>query len=289
MDQICQSGKCHIVTTASEEAPIHLLGKHYEKLGVYQKKVSLNCHGQMTREALEAVLSPKIGALSLSWANGLTGVIHPILELAELCKEKGILVHVDASQVLGKLYLQFAELPIDYFTFEGTLIHGPRGSGALFASKGIDFTPNVPEGMPGAELNVPSFIGLGIAAEETSQNFEQLSLEVPRLRDLLEEGVCYGLPDVHVLYQEVERLPNVSAMSFPGVHHELLAFHLREAGVYASFGGGQKQKLEYLTHDPSALSFSLSRETTEEEIHRATSIIVDAVQKCQTFSREVSL
>ncbi|MCB1110566.1 MAG: aminotransferase class V-fold PLP-dependent enzyme [Chlamydiia bacterium] len=287
IDHIAQSGKNHLLTTAAEEAPIHLLGKHYEKLGLVQKTIPLNANGQVTREALEAALSPKTGLVSLSWANGLTGVMQPIWELAELCREKGVLFHVDASQVLGKLYFKFEELPLDYLTFEGTLIHGPKGSGGVFASRRIDFTPSVPEGMEGAELNTPALIGLGIAIQEMSEAFDHLSLETPRLRDKLEEGIRLAIPDVKVLYNEAERLPHVSAMSFPGVHHELLAFHLREAGVFATFGGGQKQKLEYLTNDPSALSFSLSKETTEEEINRAIAIIVDCAQKCRTFSKEL--
>lgn len=286
-DHIAQNGKNHILTSPHEEAPIHLLGKQYEKLGVYQKTIPLNDLGQVTRDALEKALTPKTGLVSLSWANSLTGVIHPIWELAELCREKEVLFHVDASQVLGKLYFKFEELPIDYLTFDGGALHAPKGSGGLFAYRGIDFSPSIPEGMEGADLNTPALIGLGIAVQEMSEAFDHLSLETPRLRDKLEEGIRLAIPEVEVLFAEAERLPNVSALRFPGVHHELLAFHLREEGVFASFGGGQKQKLEYLTGDRTALSFSLSRDTTEEEINRAIAIIVDAAQKCRTFSKGV--
>jgi cysteine desulfurase len=287
IDHIVESGKNHILTTTAEEASIHLLGKHYEKLGVVQKTIQLSENGQVTREALESAISPKTGLVSLSWANSLTGVIHPIWELAEMCREKRILFHVDASQVLGKLYFKFEELPLDFLTFDGPVLHGPKGSGGVFIRRGVEFTPAIPEGMEGADLNTPALIGLGIATEEMSEAFDHLSLETARLRDKLEEGIKLAIPEVKLLYKEAERLPNVSAILFPGVHHELLAFHLREAGVFASFGGGQKQKLEYLISDPCALSFSLSRETTEEEIDRALGIIIDSAQRCRTFSREV--
>ena len=288
-DHIVQSGKNHILTTATEEAPIHLLGKHFEKLGLYQKVVPLNENGQMTRKALEEAISPKTALVSLSWANGLTGVTHPIWELSEVCRERGILFHVDASHVLGKLYFKFEELPIDFLTFDGPTLHGPKGSGGVFIRRGVDFTPIIPEGMEGADLNTPALIGLGIAIEELSESFDHLCMEGARLRDKLEEGIKLALPEVEILYKEGERLPNTTAMIFPNVHSELLAFHLREQGVLVSFGGGQKQKLEHLTGSKCALSFSLSRETTEEEIDQALGIIVACAKKCQTFSQGVGI
>jgi len=287
-DHIAQSGKNHVITVSSEEAPIRLLCKQYEKVGVFHDVAPLNENGQFTLEQLKSLITPKTGLVSLSWANSLTGVIHPVWELAEFCKENGILFHVDASQVLGKIYFRFEELPIDFLTFDGPIVHGPKGSGALFVRRGVESSPLVFEGMDGAALNTPALIGLGIAATEMSGAFDHLCLETARLRDKLEEGIKLAIPEVSILYKDAERLPNVAAISFPGVHHELLAFHLKEGGVFASFGGGQMQKLEYLTNDPCALSFSLSKDTTEEEIDRALGIIINAAQKCRTFSKEVA-
>lgn len=294
-DHIVENGKNHILTTEIEEAPIHLLGLRFEKLGVYQKTIPLNENGQVTREALEKAITPKTGLVSLSWGNSLTGVIHPIWELGELCREKGVLFHVDASNVLGKLYFKFQELPIDYLTFEGTLIHGPKGSGGLFVRRGIDFESRTPEGMEGADLNLPALIGVGVAIEELSEAFDHLCMETVRLRDKLEGGILLAIPEAKVLFKEGERLPNTSAIYFPGVMGELLAFHLREGGVFVSFGGGREQKLHaHLSkigidsiESRCALSFSLSYTTTEEEIDRALGIIVDSAQKCRTFSKEV--
>ncbi|QVL57565.1 MAG: aminotransferase class V-fold PLP-dependent enzyme [Simkaniaceae bacterium] len=297
IDHIAENGKNHILTTATEEASIHLLGQRFEKLGVYQKTIPLNENGQVTREALEKAITPKTGLVSLSWGNSLTGVVHPIWELGELCREKGILFHVDASNVLGKLYFKFQELPIDYLTFEGTLIHGPKGSGGLFVRRGIDFESRTPEGMKGADLNLPAFIGLGVAIEELSQAFDHLCMETVRLRDKLETGILLAIPEAKVLFKEAERLPNTTAILFPGVMGELLSFHLREQEVFASFGGGREQKFHHLLTavgvDPieskCAISFSLSYTTTEEEINRAIGIIVDCAQKCRTFSKGMTL
>ncbi len=297
IDHMAESGKNHILTTAIEEIPIHLLGKRFEKLGVYQNTIPLNENGQVTREALEAAMTPKTGLVSLAWANSLTGVIHPIWELAELCREKEILFHVDASAVLGKLYFEFQELPIDYLTFEGTTIHGPKGSGGLFIRREIGFESRTPEEVEGADLNVAALVGLGIAIQELSETFDHLCMETVRLRGKLETEIASAIPEAKILFQEAERLPNTTTIVFPGVMSELLAFHLREQGLFASFGGGRLQKLEDLLTaigiDPieskCALSFSLSRDTTEEEINRALGMIVDCAQRCRTFSKEVLL
>ncbi|MCB1080979.1 MAG: aminotransferase class V-fold PLP-dependent enzyme, partial [Chlamydiia bacterium] len=101
--------------------------------------------------------------------------------------------------------------------------------------------------------------------------------------------------EAEVLFQGTERLPHITTIVFPGVFSELLAFHLREAGVFVSWGGGRNQKLEHILRAcgldsltaKSTLNFSLSRETTEEEIRRTIGIVVDCAQRCRTYSRKV--
>ncbi|MCB1084990.1 MAG: aminotransferase class V-fold PLP-dependent enzyme [Chlamydiia bacterium] len=296
-DHVTQTGKNHFLTSKIESAPILLQKERLEKIGIYAQDIPLNEQGQVTPEALREAITPKTGLIALSWANPLTGVIHPIWDLAECAKEHDILFYVDASAALGSLYFKFEELPLDFLSFDGPLLHGPKGSGGLFVRRGVDFSPSAPVGMEGADLNLAALVGLGIAVEEMSASFDHLSLETARLTDKLEQGIALALPEIKILFKEAERLPTTTAIVFPGASAELLAFHLREQGVHASFGGGNEQKLEPLLTssgiDPfdakCALSFSLSRMTTEEEIDRAIAVIVDCAQRCQTFSRELAL
>ena len=72
------------------------------------------------KEILEEALRPRTSLVSLSWANGLTGVIHPVADLAEACQAKGVCLHVDASYAIGKHYFRFEDLNIDYLTFDGS-------------------------------------------------------------------------------------------------------------------------------------------------------------------------
>jgi len=284
------SGKNHSLIIAAANRSFERLGVQFEKIGVYQKKVALNQNGQLTAPLLKEAISPKTAFLSMEWANPLTGVIHPIWELAELCKEEGILFHVDGSAALGKSCFKFQDLPIDFLTFDGPSIHGPKGSGALFAQSKWSVDPEE-EG----ELNTAALIGLSIAAQRSLHSFDHLCTESARLRDRLERGVTSAIDEAKVLFSHVERLPNVSVICFPGVMQELLAFHLREKKLFASFGTGKHQSLHSLLiasgtssfEAQCALSFSLCRESTEEQIDRAIAIIVECAKKCLTFSKGV--
>ncbi len=283
LEEIRESGKNHILTSNIEDAPTLLSLKRLEKFHCVEKVLPVNEQGQITKAMVEEAIKPRTSLLSLSWANSLTGVMHPIADIAEICREKGVRLHVDASTVIGKVFFQFGDLPIDYLTFDGSLIHAPKGTGGLLVKEGISFHPLI---VGNANSNPGGIAALSAALLESSRYFDHLNLETARLRDELEKGIKEGFKDAVILFKNVERLPNCSVIAFPGVESDALLYLLSRKGVYASMGGGQSQKLfhilsacgikETLAH--SALSFSLSHETTEAEISFAIQTIVDCVQ-----------
>ena len=288
---LSKSGKNHILTIDTEDSSTLSLGNHLKKVGYVQKKVALNERGEVTPETLKKALSSRTGLFSLSWANGYTGVIQPIEELAKICHKQKVLLHIDASNIIGKYHFAFENLPIDYLTFEGSSIHAPAGSGGLFVSQKTKFEPLIPETTAHEHCNVFSFIGLGIACEELKESGEFYHMEIARLRTLLEEGVQNGLQNTKVLFREDNRLPHLSVLLFPGISNELLAFHLKESGVMTPCCRTLEHLLIACGTSPlkakSAISFILSRETTEKEIRRVIEVIVDCAQLCQTFSQGV--
>ena len=301
IDEVTESGKNHFVTTPLEDASFLMGINRLERLGIQKKMAPLNEHGVLTSENLERVLSPRTSLVSLSWANGLTGIIHPIVELAELCKEKGVAFHVDVSDVLGKLYFRFEDLSIDYLTFDGDRFHAPKGTGGLLIRYPHELTPLIPDGMHqqgqrGGTLNLPGLVGLGVAFEELEEHFNHLCMETARFRNQFEESISRAIPEASVLFRETERLPNVSVIAFPGVTSELLAFHLAQQDVFASFGGGRHQKLSALLQNAGihpdlakcALSFSLGRSTIQEEVQKAAGIVSDAAAKYRSFSTKTA-
>jgi cysteine desulfurase len=288
-DSVRESGKNHVLTTNIEEAAILSSLKRLEKLGCKEKILSVNPQGQVTKEMLEDQLGPRTSLFSLSWANGLTGVIHPIADLAEACREQGVRIHVDVSTVIGKLFFRFSDLPIDYVTFEGQLIHSPQGTAGLVVKSDVHFSPLI---TGDHTIFAPGVAALSVAFQENERYFDHLNLETARLRDKLESGICAEISDAVVFFQHVERLPNCCAIGFPGVIGEALLYLLNRKGVYATLGGGQCQTLAHVLIatgiDPvlaqCALSFSLSYETTEAEIDHAINAVVECAQQLQRAS-----
>jgi cysteine desulfurase len=273
---IRESGKNHIVTTAFETDSIAASINHLEKLGCVAKHVSVNASGQVNRELLEEVIRPRTALVSISWANGYTGVIQPIHDLARLCREKGVKLHVDASAVFGKLFFRFQDLDVDFMTLDGKLIHAPQGVGALFVK-----AAEVSKGNE-KEMDVGMLQAFLASIENVSQHFDHLCTETARLRDKLESRIVEGLPEAQVLFQDADRLPNVTAIAFPGISSEALLYALHRKGVYAARGSLEKV-LHACGIDPAlahtALSFSLSYQTQETEIDRAAEEIIACVRR----------
>lgn len=285
------TGKNQYLTSSLDEAPAIMAVSRLEALGCISKTIEVNDKGQVTAKTLADALSPRTALVSLSWANGLTGVIQSLPEISDLCKQRGILLHLDATHVLGKLFYELEDVEADFITFNGDQIHAPKGTGGLYIRQGIKSSPFIAGGfdqggLRSGPLNMPGLVGLATAAKETLESRDYLCTEIARFRDLLEDGILAGYPSAVAFFRNQERLPHVTSIAFPGISNEALLFLLNRKGVYATMGGGNFQQLaliltacgvkEELAH--STLSFSLSRYTTEEEIRRAVTIIVEAAQ-----------
>jgi len=293
LHNVRNTGKNHLLTTTVEDAPVLAAFKQLEELGCHGKILAVNNQGQLTADVLDAALKPRVSLVSLSWANGLTGVIHPLEDLAKVCKEKGVLLHVDASYAIGKFYLRLEDLPIDYLTFDGSLLHAPKGVAGLIAKEKSPL-PAPLSALVG--VSVGGVAALAAALDESSRMCDHLCLETARLRDKLERGIVEAIPDAVVLLQSADRLPNCTAIAFPHVaSSDALLFQLHRKGVYASCGGGRLQKLSQIliasgvekSLAQCALSFSLSFETTEEEIDYAIQVVIASVQKLKSLSHHL--
>jgi cysteine desulfurase len=212
-----------------------------------------------------------------------------VADLADACHAKGVRLHVDASYVIGKLYFRFEDIPIDFLTFDGSLLHAPKGTGGLLIKEKTLLSSPLSST---TGISVGGVSALSVALKEGMGMFDHICLETARLRDKLERGVQEGFPQAHVLFQTVERLPNCCAIAFPGVASDALLFLLHRKGVYASLGGGHCQKLSHIlmacgiedTLSQCALSFSLSFDTKEEEIDYAIKTIIECVWKLKNLS-----
>lgn len=284
-----ESGKTLFLTAQGQELYQLKLCSQLEDLGCSHKALSLNNKGQVTRQILEAAITSRTALFSISWADGLTGVIQPIEDLAAVCREKNILFHVDASYIFGKRFFRFKDLGAHFLTVDGAAIQSLQDTGVLFIKEGT------PVELERASPSLAIASTLALAVEKRQNKFEHYCMEVARLRDRLEEGIVEGFPEAVILFKDADRLPNVSAIAFPGVYSESLLFLLNSKGIYASAGGGKFQQLErnlILAGIESglakcALSFALSWDTKEEEIEHSIETIIACAKQIKRCSQEI--
>lgn len=296
-DQVRLTGKNQVITSHIDEAPALSAVARLEQLDCISKLVQPNEHGQITAKIISEAISPRTALISLSWANGLTGVINPVHEIATLCKERGIELHLDATHLLGKYYVEFGDVGANFISFNGEQFHAPKGTGGLWIRAGSRCSPLILGGIEqggqrGGSFNVPALIALGQAAREAVESRDLLCSEVPRLRDKLEMGIVAKYPAAVPFYSDQERLPHCCAIAFPGIPNETMLYALNRKGLFACIGGGSFQQIGLvlmaagvaapIAH--TAISFSLSRETHEEEIDRAIDIVAEVAHSLRQLS-----
>jgi cysteine desulfurase len=278
-----------IVTTEIEEAPTLLTLSELKKSGLVHKIIPVDGQGRIQIEALKEILEEEVSLVSLSWANGLIGVIQPLEEIISLCKEKRVLLHVDASHVLGKEDFCLNDLGIDFLTFDGARIHAPKATGALVIKEEIDFSELIRGKEPVAP---PALLSLRVALEKLYMQCDHFSLEVFRLRDRFEKRLQQECEGVEVLFRAVPRVPHVSVVAFSGIESESLLFSINQKGIFATFGGGVFPKLSHVlsscgfkeSKGQTALSFALAAETTQKEIEHALKVICERIRSLQKVS-----
>lgn len=299
-DVTVHTGKNQFITSVIDEAPAIMAIGRLEHLSCVGKMAPVDKHGRITAQAVAEAMTPRTALVSIAWANGLTGVINPVQEISDICKERGVHFHLDASHVLGKVFSEWEEVPAQFLTFNGDSFHAPAGTGGLFIRGDVKCSPLILGGIEqgghrAGGYSVAGLVALGQAAREAIDARDYICTEVARLRGKFEKGIVASIPDAVVFFKDQERLPNCTAIGFPGVANEALLYLLNRKGIYASIGGGTYQQLglilaasgidNVLAH--TAVSFSLSRETTEDEIDRAVIGIAEAVHYLRKISQKI--
>jgi cysteine desulfurase len=197
--------------------------------------------GLIAMADLENALTDDTALVSLMWANNETGVLFPVERITQLCRSRGVLVHCDAVQAIGKLPVHVEDIPFDYLSLTGHKIGAPKGIGALYAHRKSPFFPFVhgghqERGRRGGTENVAHIIGLGAAAAHALKKLPLLEKTVRPLRDALEEGILSSVPNTERNGHATQRLGNTSNITFHGIESEALLLLLDQAGICASSG-----------------------------------------------------
>jgi cysteine desulfurase len=228
------------VLFGSVEHSAHLrLAQTLAANGVQVDYLPVRPDGTLDLAAAAALMAPDVALVSLMAANNETGVLMPTAEVARLAHASGALLHVDATQWIGKLPFDFASSGADAVSLSAHKFRGPKGVGALLLRQGIPLVPQTPGSQErkrrGGTENLPAIAGMAAALEllgDVSLEAERLSA----LRDLLEAGLLQALPQTHIWSRELARLPGTSYLRFGQLSVDVVLQRLGTLGVAASSG-----------------------------------------------------
>ncbi len=295
-----QPEKKHFITTRVEHAAMLAMGDYLEKKGYDVTYLSVDSKGQLDLAELEAAIRPDTALVSIMFANNETGTVFPIAEIAEIVKSRGVLLHVDAVQAVGKEIIDLKKLPIDFLALSGHKLHAPKGIGVLYIRRGTRFRPflrggHQERGRRAGTENSPYIIGLGKACELAGKNIAQARTEVARLRDMLEQGIVSQIPNSIVNGDREHRLPNTTSIAFEAVEGEAILLMLDQFGICASSGSactsGSLEPSHVLramgvpfTYAHGSVRFSLSRYSTEEEVKKVIEVTPKIIENLRAIS-----
>ena len=293
-----------IVTTRVEHPAVLNLCKHLARFKGYKVKwISVDKSGMIDMEDVKRAINDKTAIVSAMWANNETGVIFPVVEIAEIAAGHGALMHTDAVQAVGKIPINLSKTNINFLSLSGHKLHAPKGIGGLYIKKGTRFSPFMIGGHQesnrrGGTENVPGIVGLGEAARLAMNNFNEENTRVKKMRDRLQQGLLEKVSQARVNGRPESRLPNTLNIGFEFVEGEAILMRLDEKGICASSGSactsGSLEPSHVLramgvpfTAVHGSIRFSLSRYNTEDEIEfviEETPRIIETLRAMSPFN-----
>ena len=298
-DHIVNGDKNHIVVSEVEHPSVLSTCKFLEEQGVKVTYLPVNEQGIVEAETVRAFITDKTALVSIMWASNETGMIFPIKEIGEICKEKGVLFHSDAVQAVGKIRVDLQAVHVDFVSMSAHKFHGPKGIGALYIKDSQALTPLLHGGehMGGRRsgtLNVPYIVGMGKAIELATENIEITGAKIREKRDRLEDALV-EIPETFVVGDRWNRTPNTILISVRGVEGESMLWDLNNGSIGAATGSAcASEELEAntvmlaigadneLAH--TGIRLSLSRFTTDEEIDYTIEHFKNAVARLRGIS-----
>jgi len=300
IDKILHGEKNHIITTEVEHPSVLSTCKFLEDQGVKVTYLPVNEQGIVEAHTVRSFITEKTALVSVMWANNETGMIFPIAEIGEICKEKGVLFHSDGVQAVGKIPVDVQAIHVDFLSMSAHKFHGPKGIGALYIRNGQALSPllNGGEHMGGRRsgtLNVPYIIGMGKAIEMATEDIEAKMASIRTKRDRLEDALLELIPDTFTVGDRGNRTPNTILISIRGVEGEGMLWDLNNAAIGASTGSAcASEDLEANTvmlaigadHElaHTGIRLSLSRYTTDEEVDYVIEHFKKAVERLRAIS-----
>ncbi len=289
----------HLITVKTEHKAVLDTCRELERQGFEVTYMDVQSDGLLDLEALKAAIRPDTIVVSVMFVNNEIGVIQDIQAIGALCREKGVIFHVDAAQATGRIDIDLASLPVDLMSLTSHKTYGPKGIGALYVRR----KPRVrleaqmhggghERGMRSGTLPTHQIVGMGEAYRIAK---EEMHAENERIRSL-QQRLLNGLKDVEEVFlngHAERRVPHNLNMSFNFVEGESLIMGIKglavssgsactSASLEPSYVLRALGRSDELAH--SSLRMTIGRWTTEEEIDFAVQSIKDNVARLRELS-----
>lgn len=289
----------HIITVVTEHKAVLDSCKQLTHEGFDVTCLGVQSDGLIDLQVLAEAFTDRTILVSIMAANNEIGVLQPMKEIAALAHSRGVLVHTDAVQAIGKIPFNVVDAGVDMASLTAHKIYGPKGAGALYVRKGdpkVEIEPLLDgggheRGLRSGTLNVPGIVGLGKAAEIAAAEVDGDLRHVGALRDRLLDGLRSRVPDLYVNGSMTHRLAHNLNVSFPDIVGESLLLGISDicvsAGSACSSGSEEPPYvLKALGLDAdlarASLRFGLGRQTTAEEIDYTIRKVGDVVHQLRT-------
>jgi cysteine desulfurase len=290
-----------VIISDVEHASVAGPAEQLERRGFDVRRVRVDANGVVDEAHFRELLAPDTRLVSIMLANNETGVLQPVDSLARHCLEKGVAFHTDAVQAVGKIPVQFGQLPVTALTLTGHKFHGPRGIGALILRHTVAVRPILFGGFqqmgwrPGTEP-IELAVGLYRALQLWQRDAPTRGVRMAALRDRFEQLLRDADIGVVINALGAPRLPHTSNVAVPGLDCQALHMALDLAGIACSVGSacasGSPAPSAVLvamrlpaTIIESSLRFSLGAFTTRQDIDNAVDRMVEVVRRLQRTRR----
>jgi cysteine desulfurase len=292
----------HIVATTIEQRATMDVCKRLERQGFEVTYVPVGHDGVVDVDEMRKALTPKTILVTVMVANNEIGTIQSMAEIGKLAKEKGILLHADATQAAGKTPVDVEAMGIDLLSATAHLMYGPKGVGCLYVRRKnprVRIAPMLDgggheRGMRSGTIAVPLAVGFGKAAELCREAMGEESTRLAALRDRLQELILSKVDEAYLNGHPERRLPHNLNISFAYVEGESVLMGLNKEVALSSGSACTSATLEpsyvisalgvdsELAH--SSIRFGLHRFTTEEEVDFVGQRTVEVVHRLREMS-----
>lgn len=300
----CRAGR-HLITTRVEHPAILQTMQYLEKQGFLVTYLPVDKTGRILPEDLQRAIRPDTILVSIMHTNNEIGALQPIAEAGNLIKGRNpdILFHVDAVQGFGKFRIFPKKMGIDLLSVSGHKIHGPKGVGFLYVGDRVKIHNILHGGGQQKNLrsgteNVPGIAGMAKAAEMLYAHLEEDTGRLYRLKEAFVRGLA-DIPDVQVNgLTGTDSAPHIVSVSIRGIRSEVMLHALEDKGIYVSAGSacssnkphaGASATLRGIGLDKdlldSTIRFSMSVETTQEEIDYTLKAMYDMIPMLRKYIR----